>query len=170
MGAASESLTTIPAIETTRKRIRIAENIMAPVMPEEKKTKIIATSAIKSSVTPVMLVGSESTTIIKSEQSSDPESNLPRAVRTTTSGAEALDISSFLSPEEQQEFVTESTTVTTFPKTTTVVQNVIDSAGVSQDYLNNKNELDRQCNELMVSSYDSSVGNLKITNIASTEF
>ena len=170
MGAASESLTTIPAIETTRKRIRIAENIMAPVMPEEKKTKIIATSAIKSSVTPVMLVGSESTTIIKSENSSDPESNLPRAVRTTTSGAEALDISSFLSPEEQQEFVTESTTVTTFPKTTTVVQNVIDSAGVSQDYLNNKNELDRQCNELMVSSYDSSVGNLKITNIASAEF
>ena len=35
---------------------------------------------------------------------------------------------------------------------------MIDAGSVSQDYLSNKTELDRQCNELMVSSYDSSVG------------
>ena len=61
---------------------------------------------------------------------------------------------SFLSPEEQQQFETEAA-VGSFPKT---VSNVIDTGSVSQDYLTNKTELDRQCNELMVSSYDSSVG------------
>ena len=35
---------------------------------------------------------------------------------------------------------------------------MIDAGSVSQDYLSNKTELDRQCNELMVSSYDSAVG------------
>ena len=97
--------------------------------------------------------------IVKSEHlagTGDSDQSLPvRAVRTS---AEPIDISSFLSPEEQQQFESEAVAVAgSFPKT---VSNVIDTSGisVSQDYLNNKTELDRQCNELMVSSYDSSVG------------
>ena len=92
----------------------------------------------------------------EAKEAGDSDQNLPvRAVRTS---AEPIDISSFLSPEEQQQFESEAVAVAgSFPKT---VSNVIDTSGisVSQDYLNNKTELDRQCNELMVSSYDSSVG------------
>ena len=62
---------------------------------------------------------------------------------------------SFLSPEEQQQFESEAAVQSGYPKT---VSNVIDAGSVSQDYLSNKTELDRQCNELMVSSYDSAVG------------
>ena len=67
---------------------------------------------------------------------------------------------SFLSPEEQQQFETEA--VHSYPKT---VSNVIDAGSISQDYLSNKTELDRQCNELMVSSYDSAVGRITLAKL-----
>ena len=63
---------------------------------------------------------------------------------------------SFLSPEEQQHFESEAAVQSVgYPRT---VSNVMSTGSVNQDYLSNKTELDRQCNELMVSSYDSSVG------------
>ena len=101
-------------------------------------------------------MNTDSISVLKTEYHSDDKNNLPKAVRSI---ADPIDISSFLSPEEQQQFETEAAVeaVGTLPKT---VPNVIDTASVSQDYLNNKAELDRQCNELMVSSYDSSIGKL----------
>ena len=132
----------------------IRKKIKTDIVLEEKRPKILSPHALKTTITPVY---SEQPTIIKSETvlPDTDHSGLPRAVRTS---AEPIDISSFLSPEEQQQFESEAhATVASFPKTVTS-SNVIDTAGVSQDYLNNKTELDRQCNELMVSSYDSSVG------------
>ena len=115
---------------------------------EEKLTKLSPIATLK---TPV---NTDSISVLKTEYHSDDKNNLPKAVRSI---ADPIDISSFLSPEEQQQFETEAAVeaVGTLPKT---VPNVIDTASVSQDYLNNKAELDRQCNELMVSSYDSSIG------------
>lgn len=153
----AESVTTVPAMETTRKRIRIAENIMAPVkIPEEKKTKIIATSQIRPTVT---VYGEP--TIIKAEKAGEStETSVPIAVRSRM--ADPIDISSFLSPEEQQQFESEASSTVSSPYKTTVSHVIVPDGGVSQDYLNNKTELDRQCNELMVSSYDSSLGRIWI--------
>jgi len=67
--------------------------------------------------------------------------------------SDPMDISSFLSPEEQQQ-LTATEVVPTYPKHTAVVNEPTQG----QDYISNKNELERQCSELMVSSYDSAVG------------
>jgi len=148
--------------EAVKRRLKTTDLII-----EDKRPKIL-TQALKTTITPVYTTATAGTVsvtetgglaIVKSEHvaaTGDSDQSLPvRAVRTS---AEPIDISSFLSPEEQQQFESEAVAVAgSFPKT---VSNVIDTSGisVSQDYLNNKTELDRQCNELMVSSYDSSVG------------
>ena len=136
----------VPVVEAVkRKRTELRTEIVV----EDKRAKIL-TPQLKTTITPVYTEAA----IVKSEHSTtDGENNLPRAVRTS---ADPIDISSFLSPEEQQQFESEAA-VAPFTKT---VSNVIDTGSVSQDYLTNKNELDRQCNELMVSSYDSSVGKI----------
>jgi len=124
----------------------VKKKLKTELIVDEKKCKMITTSPpMKTTITPVYHEG----TVIKSEVDSD---NNMRAVRST----EPIDISSFLSPEEQQQFESEAVVHPSgYPRT---VSNVIDAGSVSQDYLSNKTELDRQCNELMVSSYDSSVG------------
>jgi len=130
-------------VEAAKRKIRTEIHV------EDKRAKLIPAATLKTTITPVY---TESGSVVKTEHhGGDGENNLPRAVRTN---ADPIDISSFLSPEEQQQFETEAA-VGSFPKT---VSNVIDTGSVSQDYLTNKTELDRQCNELMVSSYDSSVG------------
>ena len=155
--------TTLPVgAEAVKRKLKTTDLII-----EDKRPKIL-TPALKTTITPVYTTATAGTVnvtdtgalaIVKSEHltnAGDSDHSLPvRAVRTS---AEPIDISSFLSPEEQQQFESEAVAVAgSFPKT---VSNVIDTSGisVSQDYLNNKTELDRQCNELMVSSYDSSVG------------
>lgn len=167
----SEVLSSVPAglttalpvgAEAVKRKLKTTDLII-----EDKRPKIL-TPALKTTITPVYTTATAGTVnvtetgalaIVKSEHvaaAGDSDPSLPvRAVRTS---AEPIDISSFLSPEEQQQFESEAVAVAgSFPKT---VSNVIDTSGisVSQDYLNNKTELDRQCNELMVSSYDSSVG------------
>ena len=150
--------------EAVKRKLKTTDLII-----EDKRPKI---QTLKTTITPVYTTataGSVSVTdtgalaIVKSEHvavAGDGDTGIPvRAVRTS---AEPIDISSFLSPEEQQQFESEAVAVAgSFPKT---VSNVIDTGSVSQDYLNNKTELDRQCNELMVSSYDSSVGRVITLN------
>eukprot|EP00092_Neocalanus_flemingeri_P026940 GFUD01029204.1.p1 GENE.GFUD01029204.1~~GFUD01029204.1.p1 ORF type:complete len:328 (-),score=83.44 GFUD01029204.1:750-1733(-) len=67
--------------------------------------------------------------------------------------SDPMDISSFLSPEEQQQ-------LTSYPIAPSYPQPpaVVNEPTQGQDYISNKNELERQCSELMVSSYDSVVG------------
>lgn len=123
----------------------VKKKLKTELLVEDRRSKVINTSPpMKTTITPVY----HEAAIIKSEV--DGDNNL-RGVRS----AEPLDISSFLSPEEQQQFESEAAVQSSYPKT---VSNVIDAGSVSQDYLSNKTELDRQCNELMVSSYDSAVG------------
>ena len=152
----------------------IRKKIKTDIVLEEKRPRLLSPPQLKTTITPVF--SSEATltpTIIKSESlTGDGDSGLPRAVRTSAAATEPIDISSFLSPEEQQQFESEAqqhhatVAASGFPKTVSGSgSNVIDTAGVSQDYLNNKTELDRQCNELMVSSYDSSVGQYIVTII-----
>jgi len=149
-GIGTEAVTMTTGVVVPGEPIR--KKIKTDIVLEEKRPKILSPPQLKTTITPVF----SETTIIKSESVADTDHSvvLPRAVRTS---AEPIDISSFLSPEEQQQFESEAHAVAAFPKTV-AASNVIDTAGVSQDYLNNKTELDRQCNELMVSSYDISVG------------
>jgi len=70
-----------------------------------------------------------------------------------TRTSDLMDISSFLYPEEQQQFKT-TEVVPTYPKHTAVVNEPTQG----QDYISNKNELERRVSELMMSSYDSTVG------------
>ena len=163
---ANEALSTVPSgagtvtlgssPEAVKRRMKTD-----PTM-DDKRPKIVSptVSALKTTITPMF--PATDPTIIKSEHNEVSagslvpvdHSSLPRAVRTSAT-AEPIDISSFLSPEEQQQFESEAVVSHNYPKT---VSNVIDTASVSQNYLDNKTELDRQCNELMVSSYDSALG------------
>jgi len=122
----------------------IKRKLKTEFVTEEKRSKVVASGPqLKTTITPVY----HEAAVIKSEVDSD---NM--RVRST----EPLDISSFLSPEEQQHFESEAAVQSVgYPRT---VSNVMSTGSVNQDYLSNKTELDRQCNELMVSSYDSSVG------------
>ena len=162
----NESLSTVPSGAGTVTLASSPEAVKRkmktdPTM-DDKRPKIVSptVSALKTTITPVFQ--DTAPTIIKSEHNEVAagslvpvdHSNLPRAVRTSAT-AEPIDISSFLSPEEQQQFESEAVVSHNYPKT---VSNVIDTASVSQNYLDNKTELDRQCNELMVSSYDSALG------------
>jgi len=87
---------------------------------------------------------------IKAEEGENESaySTTPKVART----GDPMDISSFLSPQEQQQFASEL--AEPYPKPPAVVNEPTQG----QDYISNKNELERQCNELMVSTYDSSVG------------
>jgi len=91
---------------------------------------------------------------IKSEQvENEPKQYLKAApLDKIFRSSDPMDISSFLSPEEQQQLTEE--VVHTYPKAPAVVNEPTQG----QDYISNKNELERQCSELMVSSFDSSVG------------
>jgi len=70
---------------------------------------------------------------------------LNKMIRTS----DPMDISSFLSPEEPHQPTEE--VVHTYLKASAVVNEL----SQSQDYVSNKNELERQCSELIVSLFDS---------------
>jgi len=63
-----------------------------------------------------------------------------------------MDLSNFLSPQEQEQFA--ASDVESYSK----VPAVVNEPTQGQDYISNKNELERQCNELMVSQYDRTIG------------
>jgi len=88
---------------------------------------------------------------IKAEEGeSDSNNYMPATTKVVRSG-DPMDISSFLSPQEQQQFASEVFESYKPPA-------VVNEPTQGQDYISNKNELERQCSELMVSSFDSSVG------------
>jgi len=89
---------------------------------------------------------------IKAEEGeSDSNNEMFASTKVVRSGGDPMDISSFLSPQEQQQFASEVAESYKAPA-------VVNEPTHGQDYISNKNELERQCNELMVSSFDSSVG------------
>jgi len=104
-------------------------------------------------ITPTFGIQETGTMEIKAEQG-DSEPNYSKLTTTAKMirTGDPMDISSFLSPQEQHQLTTE--VVETYPKPPAVVNEPTQG----QDYISNKNELERQCSELMVSSYDSSVG------------
>lgn len=92
---------------------------------------------------------------IKSEVENEPNfSKAPPNNNKMLRTSDPMDISSFLSPEEQQQLTEEVVQSYAYNKFTAVVNEPTHG----QDYISNKNELERQCSELMVSSYDSAVG------------
>jgi len=104
----------------------------------------------QTTITPSFEVQENTTMEIKAEEGENEPSysTTPKVART----GDPMDISSFLSPQEQQQFASEL--AQPYPK----VPAVVNEPTQGQDYISNKNELERQCSELMVSTYDSSVG------------
>jgi len=128
--------------------------------PELAKKKEVAKGERKSThqtaqttITPTYGIQETGMMEIKAEEGeSDPNySKMPSSTKMIRTG-DPMDISSFLSPQEQHQLTTE--VVETYPKAPAVVNEPTQG----QDYISNKNELERQCSELMVSSFDSSVG------------
>jgi len=106
--------------------------------------------AAQTTITPSYQVQENTTMEIKAEEG-ETESSYSTTPKVTRTG-DPMDISSFLSPQEQQQFASEL--AQPYPKAPAVVNEPTQG----QDYISNKNELERQCSELMVSTYDSSVG------------
>lgn len=124
--------------------------------PSKKQKEIVLgerKTTQQTTITPTSGIQETGTMEIKAEQGEgEPNySKMPTTAKMIRTG-DPMDISSFLSPQEQHQLTTE--VVESYPKPPAVVNEPTQG----QDYISNKNELERQCSELMVSSYDSAVG------------
>jgi len=133
------------------------EENLAPIITEkeESKKKSIQGGKLGSkstTITPTLVkeTSSQSIKLEKSDINYIQITNASKLVRKP----DPMDISNFLSPSEQQQ-LTGAENLESFPSKSLAIVN---EAVQSQDYESNKNELERQCNELMVSSYDTSLG------------
>jgi len=133
------------------------EEYLAPIITEkeESKKKSIQGGKLGSkstTITPTLVkeTSSQSIKLEKSDINYIQITNASKLVRKP----DPMDISNFLSPSEQQQ-LTGAENLESFPSKSLAIVN---EAVQSQDYESNKNELERQCNELMVSSYDTSLG------------
>jgi len=143
----TESQTTLES-EAASIQTNIEESSKKPQVSGIRKETL---KAAQTTITPSYGVKETGAMEIKAEEGENETSYSTSTTRVTRTG-DPMDISSFLSPQEQQQFASELTE--SYPKAPAVVNEPTQG----QDYISNKNELERQCSELMVSTYDSSVG------------